>query len=153
MSIYRELTNFWLGNDRYYHQIFLSNLRSASVQLLDALIVIMQLKTIIFATLQVKMAENEDIETGQLLGLLNKYETEILSNDWVQAVIDTDYTESEALPAQFEEQHMQTNWVSLLSETGEFNAASKWRHLLHNLNLCGSCFWMYLTFISLTKQQ
>ena len=65
------------------------------------------------------MVENEDVETGELLGLLSKYETKILSPTWVEAVIDTDYTECEALPAQFEEQHMQTNWVSLLSETGE----------------------------------
>ncbi|XP_043235483.1 condensin-2 complex subunit D3-like [Amphibalanus amphitrite] len=57
-------------------------------------------------------------ETAQLLGLLNKYETELLSTAWVEGVIDTDYTECEALPARFEEQHIQTNWISLLTETG-----------------------------------
>ncbi|KAF0289601.1 Condensin-2 complex subunit D3 [Amphibalanus amphitrite] len=63
-------------------------------------------------------------ETAQLLGLLNKYETELLSTTWVEGVIDTDYTECEALPARFEEQHIQTNWISLLTETGQKSDAS-----------------------------
>ncbi|XP_037089796.1 condensin-2 complex subunit D3-like [Pollicipes pollicipes] len=64
------------------------------------------------------MEESEDIDTATLIDLLNNYATEALDPKWVEAVVDADYTECDALPTQFEEQHAQTNWASLLKETG-----------------------------------
>ena len=102
--------------------------------------------------LQVTMGDSEGMEvaqgeTGQLLGLLNKYETEVLSTTWVEAVIDTDYTECDALPGQFEEQHLQTNWISLLAETGGWRSGPwPWIPFMVYTDMFFLCFFCFFGF-------
>lgn len=61
--------------------------------------------------------ETEDL-CGHLLDILTKFSVHLISNDWVQSVVDSDYTETSPLPDSFTGEHSQTNWPTLLKEAG-----------------------------------
>lgn len=53
--------------------------------------------------------------SSQVLDLFSRFSFDKLSNDWVNFIIDTDFSEIEALPTDFEEAHAVTNFKGLLT--------------------------------------
>uniref|UniRef100_A0A2P2I5C0 Condensin-2 complex subunit D3-like n=1 Tax=Hirondellea gigas TaxID=1518452 RepID=A0A2P2I5C0_9CRUS len=56
-----------------------------------------------------------DSQISQVLDLFNKFSLEKLSDEWVTNVIDSDFTEVESLPLDFEDTHCDTNFTALFN--------------------------------------
>ncbi|XP_042229630.1 condensin-2 complex subunit D3-like isoform X2 [Homarus americanus] len=62
------------------------------------------------------MAETTvDARAQQVLELLSKFSLEKLDHSWIKYVIDSDYTEVEDMPSEFEDHHYSTNLSGLFS--------------------------------------
>jgi len=55
----------------------------------------------------------QDFQINEIFELFSKFNLNTLSDDWVRNVIDSDYTEVETLPIEFEQCHSATNFSGL----------------------------------------